>query len=187
MSQPVLETNLLGIPRYTTGKVRDVYDLGDRLVHHAGIEIDRGDDRLARVGEEDAGTAGVGENADVALDLGGDAIAVGAGRAQIERAADVDILVMPRISISEAVAERLDAIRPHARLLDRRDRAGRGVEQAPLRQQARDGAGAKQRGQDAGPLPGDDPGRVPVRRDRWGAGERPRTLCLAPTTRSRAA
>ena len=32
MIQPVLTTDIPGLPRYTTGKVRDVYDLGDALL-----------------------------------------------------------------------------------------------------------------------------------------------------------
>ena len=57
---------------------------------------------------------------------------------EVEWLADIDILVMPRKSISEAVAERLDAIGPHAGLLDRRHRTFRGVEQPALSKQRAD-------------------------------------------------
>jgi len=45
---------------------------------------------------------------------------------------------VPAVDIGEAVAERLDAIRPDARLLDRRNRAFRRFQQASLPEQRRD-------------------------------------------------
>ena len=59
----------------------------------------------------------VGQQPRGALDLRRNAIAVLARRLEIEWLADVDVLIMPAVGIAEAVAERLDAIRPDAGLL----------------------------------------------------------------------
>ena len=71
----------------------------------------------------------VREQFEVALDLGRHAIAVGAGALLVERLADIDILIVPGEGIAEAVAERFHAVRPIARILDRRG-AGRSESRA---------------------------------------------------------
>ena len=49
--------------------------------------------------------APVGEQAKVALDLRGDAIAVAAGGGEVEGLADVDILIMPGRGVAEPLAQ----------------------------------------------------------------------------------
>jgi hypothetical protein len=61
----------------------------------------------------------VGEQPRLPCDLRGDAIAVAARGLRVERPADVDILVVPGRGVAEPVVERLDAVGPDARLLDR--------------------------------------------------------------------
>ena len=88
-----------------------------RLVQIAD-EVDQEGKRLYPVFQR---CALVLEQRNIARDLRRHAIAVLARRGQVERAANADVLIVPRISEAEArlavgILQRLDAIRPHARI-----------------------------------------------------------------------